>query len=105
MDYLIDFRTLELWSGKILYERTKLFRRAFPTKSIAVTSLRKLYLKHGVKRKAVRMVKRLTEAKAEDFSVECGALEDEFEMTAEDGRKFIFLDEICWTKRSIATSE
>ena len=39
--------------------RTKLFHRQFPDKRIAVTSLRRLYLKHKVKRKKVRQDKYL----------------------------------------------
>jgi hypothetical protein len=54
IDFLLHLRTLELWSGKTLKQRTVLFHRKFTDKRIAVTSLRKLYVKHGIKRKKVR---------------------------------------------------
>ena len=59
VDFLKSERTLELWSGRTLKERTVLFRKKFPTKRIAVTSLRKFYLQHKIKRKKVRQEKYL----------------------------------------------
>jgi len=38
-------------------ERVACFKRKFPMKRLAVTSLRRLYLKHGVKMKKVRQEK------------------------------------------------
>ena len=52
--FLLKQDTLILWAGKTLKERTILFHRRFPHKRIAVTSLRKLYLANGIKRKVVR---------------------------------------------------
>ena len=54
IDFLISPETLKLFAGATLKERTILFHRKFPNKKIAVTSLRCLYLKNRVKRKAVR---------------------------------------------------
>ena len=48
-----------LWAGKTLKMRTVLFHRQFPDKCIAVTSLRRLYLAHGIRRKKVRQEKYL----------------------------------------------
>ena len=53
VDYLLSERTLERWAGKTLAERAALFTAAFPDKTIAVTTLRRLYLRHGIKRKKV----------------------------------------------------
>ena len=52
--FLLKKETLILWAGKTLKERTILFHRRFPHKKIAVTSLRRLYLANGIKRKIVR---------------------------------------------------
>ena len=57
MDFLTSLETLRLWAGKSLKERAILFHRKFPNKRIAVTSLRRLYLSKGVKRKVVRQEK------------------------------------------------
>ena len=54
VDFLLSQETLTHWAGLTLKERCKLFHRQFLNKIIAVTSLRRLYLKNGVKRKAVR---------------------------------------------------
>ena len=56
-DFLLDLRTLEVWAGKTLRERTVLFPRQFPDKRIAVTSLRRLYLANKIRRKKVRQEK------------------------------------------------
>ena len=55
--YLLDPRTLERWAGKTLAERCRLFHRRFTNKRIAVTTLRRFYLKHGLRRKKVRQEK------------------------------------------------
>ena len=52
VDFLKSERTLELWAGKTLRERTLLFRGRFPAKRIAVTSLRKFYLRHKINTKS-----------------------------------------------------
>ena len=54
IDFLTNKDTLQLWAGKTLKQRTVLFHRMFPNKRIAMNSLRRLYLKHGIKRKKVR---------------------------------------------------
>ena len=57
IDFLISPATLRLWAGKVMKERVILFHRQFVNKVISVTSLRRLYLKHRVKRKRVRQEK------------------------------------------------
>ena len=61
IDYLTSARTLEQWAGYPLKYRTILFHRKFTDKRIAVTSLRRLYLKHGIRRKKVRQEKYMPE--------------------------------------------
>ena len=60
VDFLTGQETLTLWAGYTLKERTILFHRRFPHKVIAATSLRRLYLKHGVRIKKVRQEKVMT---------------------------------------------
>ena len=57
IDFLISPITLERWAGLTMKTRTVYFHRKFTNKRIAVTSLRKLYLKHGIKCKKVRQEK------------------------------------------------
>jgi len=57
VDFLTHPKILEKWAGETLLKRTILFHRQFPDKRIAVTSLRRLYLRHDIKRKKVRQEK------------------------------------------------
>ena len=57
INFMTCDRTLQLQAGKTLAERSALFTAMFPDKKIAVTTLRLLYLKHGIKRKRVAPVK------------------------------------------------
>ena len=52
--FLTSMHTLEQWSGLTMRQRTVLFHRRFTDKRIAVTSLRRLYLRHGIRCKKVR---------------------------------------------------
>ena len=62
VDFLLNHRTLELWAGLTMKERALRFHRKFTDKRVSVTSLRRLYLKNGIKRKKVRQEKKLTES-------------------------------------------
>ena len=57
IDFLINPVTLERWAGLTMKQRTVYFHRKFTNKRIAVTSLRRLYLKHGIRSKKVRQEK------------------------------------------------
>ena len=73
-DFLKSPKTLELWSGKTLKERSILFHRKFPNKKIAVTSLRKFYLKNKINRKKVRQEKHMPAHIRADFQTNCREL-------------------------------
>ena len=60
-DFLLDPRTLEKWAGFTMKQRTILFHRQFTDKRIAVTSLRRLYLRNGMRCKKVRQEKVMPE--------------------------------------------
>ena len=57
IDFLISPFTLEKWAGITMKKRTVYFHRKFVNKRIAVTSLRRLYLQHGIRCKKVRQEK------------------------------------------------
>ena len=59
IDFLLSPHTLEQWAGLTMKLRQLRFHRWFPDKRIAITSLRRLYLRNGVKRKKVRQEKYL----------------------------------------------
>ena len=57
--YLTHPFTLQKWACKTLSERVVLFHRQFPEVKITVPTLQKLYMRKGIKRKALRFVKTL----------------------------------------------
>ena len=103
--FLLSERVLETWSGKTMKERTVLFHRQFPDKRIAVTSLRRLYLKHKIRRKRVRHEKVLPPALRLQYAAKCSALLAELAWAENEGRTVVFLDEVNFTKRSLARTE
>ncbi len=105
IDFLTNLRTLEEWAGRTMKERTVLFHRRFPDKRIAVTSLRRLYLRHGIRRKKVRLEKAMTLRVRQNFVQNCQALLASMEQAAREGRILVFLDEILFTKRALKLRE
>ena len=67
IDFLISPITLEKWAGLTMNKRTVFFHRQYTNKRIAVTSLRRLYLKHGIKCKKVRQEKVMPYSARKDF--------------------------------------
>jgi len=105
IDFLLSERVLEQWAGKTMKERTVLFHRIFPDKRIAVTSLRRLYLKHKVRRKRVRHVKVLPPGLQAQYAEKCSELLAKLQRAETEGRTVVFLDEINFTKLSLARRE
>ncbi len=71
VQFLTSLHTLEQWSGLTMRQRTILFHRWFPDKRIAVTSLRRLYLRHGIRCKKVRLEKTMTQRVRRNFEQNC----------------------------------
>ena len=86
-------------------QRTVLFHRQFTDKRVAMTSLRRLYLRHGIRRKKVRMEKVMPRVQREDFVNKCQLLLAELEQARSEGRLIVFLDEIIFSKRSLLLRE
>ena len=68
IDFLISPFTLEKWAGLTMWKRTVHFHRQFTNKRIAVTSLQRLYLRHGIKCKKVRQEKYMPYSARKDFN-------------------------------------
>ena len=105
LNFLTSLHTLEQWSGLTMKQRTVLFHRRFTDKRIAVTSLRRLYLRHGIRCKKVRMEKVMTQRVRRNFEQNCQRLLAEMEQAKREGRILVFADEICFTKRSLKLRE
>ena len=85
IDFLISPITLEKWAGLTMKKRTVFFHRQFTNKRIAVTSLRKLYLRHGIKCKKVRQEKVIPFHARKDFTQNCRNLIEHIEQAKEQG--------------------
>lgn len=105
IDFLLNPRTLEQWAGFTMKQRTVMFHRQFTDKRIAITSLTRLYLKNGVKRKKVRQEKNMPGRVREDFRQRCVNLLDEINRVKREGLPIVYLDETLFGKRSIALKE
>ena len=70
-----------------------------------MTSLRRLYLKHKIRRKRVRHEKVLPPGLRAQYAEKCNELLAELEWAEEEGRTIVFLDEINFTKLSLARTE
>ena len=97
--------TLEQWSGMPMKQRTVLFHRRFPDKRIAITTLRRLYLRHGIRRKKVRQEKTMTQRVRRNFVENCQRLLAEMEQAKREGCIVVFADETLFTKRAIKLNE
>ena len=82
-----------------------MFHRRFTDKRIAVTSLRRLYLRHGVKRKKVRQEKAMPARSRNQFVQNCKNLLATLAAVRQEGRRILYLDEINFTKRSVLMRE
>ena len=103
--FLTSMHTLEQWAGLTMKQRAVLFHRRFPDRRIAVTSLRRLYLRHGIRRKKVRLEKTMTQRVRRNFVQNCRGLLAELEQAEREGRLLVFADEILFTKRALKLRE
>ena len=86
-------------------ERAKLFHRKFANKTIAVTMLRKFYLKNKIKRKKVRQDKYLPPHIEINFRSRCQKLLEILNEAREEQRTIVYLDEVNFTKLSFQNRE
>ena len=86
-------------------QRTILFHRRFTDKRIAITTLRRLYLRHGIRCKKVRLEKTMTQRVRRNFVQNCQSLLAEIEQAEREGRVLVFADETLFTKRAIKQRE
>ena len=63
MEYLKSEEVLKAWQGKSLIKRAALLNAKFAPVKVSVTTLRRAYLKLGIKKKKVRQIKEVPEGK------------------------------------------
>ena len=79
VNFLTSMHTLEQWAGLTMKQRTVLFHRRFTDKRVAITTLRRLYLRHGIRCKKVRLEKTMTQRVRQNFVQNCQSLLVEME--------------------------
>jgi len=95
--YLTSPATLNEWAHASLKERVKRFHRHFGEVRISVSTLRRLYLRHKVKFKFIKRVKKeidFTEKKYHELFIRMRTL---VELSKVFKQKVIFLDETVFT--------
>lgn len=103
--FLTDQKTMELWAGKTGKERCVLFHRQFPNKRLALTTLRRIYAKHMIKRKKVRQQKHLPGNYRANYAARCKKVLEQVDRVKEEGLPIVYADEICFTKRAMQSRE
>ena len=86
-------------------QRTIYFHRRFTNKRIAVTTLRRLYLRNGIRCKKVRLEKVMPEKTRQNFVHMTRSLIEDIEQAKQEKRLIIYIDEILFSKRSIRLRE
>ena len=87
-----------------MQERVILFHRQFMNKKIAITSLRRLYLKNRVKRKKVRQHKGVPQQTLVDFPMNRQRILDQLRDAAKKGQEVVYQDEIGFSQKSMSTT-
>lgn len=82
-------------------ERTEVFMAKFPGSKLSVTTLRRFYAKNNIKAKAVRQEKRMPPHALANYTAEKQRILRELDEARRQGRRILYVDEICFTKTSI----
>ena len=95
--WLLSDDTLDAQAHLTLAERAVMFHRQWPERSISPSTLSKLYKKHRVKRKTIKLVKILRSHKAALPNQQLLSLREEIETAARQRRTLIYVDECMFT--------
>jgi hypothetical protein len=94
---------LKRWAGIPLTERTVLFSKQFPDKIISAVAIWRLYRKHGVKLKLVRLNKTTPPPRLHNFEVQRLKVLELLAQAKRENRRMVYLDEVLFTKRTFLT--
>lgn len=97
-DFLVNRETLVAWAGYSLQERCKLFHRRDISKTITPSQLRKVYKQSGIKKKAIRMVKRQKPGSKRKWDITEEQILDQLNQSDAEGRRFLCCDETAFNK-------
>lgn len=100
LDFLLLESTLKTWSGYSIPERCLLFHRKFPDKRVSTSGLLRLYKKHGITRKKVRMFKTPKNVTLHDYLADTKRCRDQVKDALDKQLPIIYVDETVFTKKT-----
>ena len=103
-NFLKSEQTLIAWAGFSLAERCKMFHRKYTDKSISTTRLASFYKRHHIRKKMIRRVKKSSASQINTRLEKQRYLVDQLKEMRRQKIKVIYLDETCFTKRTILSS-
>jgi hypothetical protein len=95
--FLTDIATLQAWGARSLAERAVLFHRQFGEIKITPSTLRRVYRRHNITRKALRYVKTLKYQPPEMRALEIIRMKQEVRDAIAHGKRIIYTDEAMFT--------
>ena len=101
LDFLTAPATLRDWAGTTLAERRCLFHRRHPEIKISKYHLRLTYYLAGIKKKQISIRKWVTPAHKKRIQEEARQARRELDHYEAEGRRIIYVDELCTTKSTI----
>ena len=97
--------TLKAQTALSLVDRSKAFLRKFPAAHMNSTLLRKIYRLHGVKKKKLRWYKVPKGRDGTVTTLELARLKRQLTMAKNDGYRIIYIDETCFTRKTVTDTE
>ena len=101
IDFLTSEFTLVKQAGLTLVERCEAFEQLYPPKRLCATRLRRIYLKHKIRRKAVRKLKAVPVRSAQRYQDWKEELVKQISMAEKAKRKFVYVDEVFFSKSTV----
>ena len=105
LEHLTSGATLKRQIGMSLAERAADFSRCFPSKKISSTTLARIYKKHAVRKKKVRVTKLPNKKERKKIKRSTEQAKADLEHYQWRGFRIIYIDETMITKSTIGTHE
>ena len=103
INFLLSQETLIKHAGLTLQERAKMFHRRFPNKIISPMTICRLFKANKITMKKYKRVKVYSPYQRDKQTRSTEDVMKQLKSMKEEKRKMIYIDEICFTKRTIAT--
>ena len=85
-------------AGLTLVERCEAFEQLYPPKRLCTTRLRRIYLEHKIRSKAVRKLKPVPVRSAQRYQEWKDELLKQISIAEKARRKFVYVDEVFFSK-------